>query len=138
MQQTDQFTFVANSLMTGKIERFETMFADLQTTFIAVEELLTDPKHDSMSDRVQRIYGDCRTKTEIIKRKIYIAIGKINLNAGANIDKFKNAFKAYANCEGFVPGKYARQLKRLQISEPLPEPWVSYFSIRMFEIFSIF
>ena len=126
LQDTDQLNFVSNSFIIGKVERFETMFRDLESTFLAVTNLLKDPKHDSMSDRVQRIYGNFRTRIGNIKNCFYKAVGKIDLNAGANIAPFDNAFTAYLNGDkGFVPGKYARQLMRLQIDEPLPEPWVS-------------
>ena len=122
LKKTDKKEFVLNSVITGKIERFETMFRDLDSTFLAVEKLLTDPKHDGMSKKVQKRYGNFRRKIGNIKKLFYKAIDNMDLNAGANIEKLDTAFKAYVSGDkGFVPGKYARQLKRLQISVPLPE-----------------
>jgi hypothetical protein len=120
-------TSILNSLIAGKIERFETMFGDLQSTFLAIEKLVKDPKHKTMSDRVETKYGDFRTKIRKIRNVFYESMRKVNLNDRSSMEGLNNAFEVYVSGDkGFVPGKYARQLKRLLISVPLPESWVRH------------
>jgi hypothetical protein len=103
------------------------MFGDLHSTFLAIGDLVTDPKHETMSDRVANKYGELRTKIKNIRNVFYESMGKVNLNDGSNMDELNKAFEAYVGEDkGFVPGKFARQLKRLQINVPLPESWVRH------------
>ena len=112
---------ISNSLLVGRIERFNTMFDDLQSTFLAIGKLLRDPQYRSMSDYTARQYGNLRDQINVIKGQFYGAINNINLNEGASMNELDNAFKAYVNKDaGFLPGKYARQLKRLLKKVPLP------------------
>lgn len=102
------------------------MFADLETTYDAIDKLVTDPKYEKMDDQLAAIYGKFKSKIDRIKREFYKAVNNLDLNdALGDMDQLTKAFEAYkAGDKGFVPGKYSRQFKRLQKEEPLPQPWV--------------
>ncbi|CAB4017350.1 Hypothetical predicted protein, partial [Paramuricea clavata] len=124
LQGNNDLAYVISGLIAGKVARFETMFADLETTYDAVTNLVTDPKHQRMDDQLAQIYGQFQGNIDRIRKLFYKAVAELNLDEKpGELGALSKAFEAYVNGDkGFVPGKYSRQLKRLQVEEPLPVP----------------